>query len=401
MKLLVICQYYYPEQFRINDICETLAEQGNDVTVLTGLPNYPSGIVPKEYKFFKRRKEKIKNVNIVRCFEIGRRKGALWRILNYLSFGISASLKALFMSNEFDAIFVYQLSPITMALPAIVYKKAHKNKKIHLYCLDLWPESLLIENFDKNSKIYKIIYKLSRWIYNKCDSISVTSRGFIDYFNQELKITKKINYLPQYCEENIYKKNNDNTKESNNKINLVFTGNIGKAQSVETIIKAAEKLKENNILIHIVGDGSSLSNCKELAEKLKLKNVIFYGRKPIEDMKIYYNMADAMLITLADEEIIAKTIPGKLQSYMAAGKPILGAIGGETNRIIQEAECGYCVNAEDYSGLAEIIKKFSSDNKEIKKEMSIKSYNYYKENFEKEKFIESLINLLKEENNNV
>lgn len=327
MKILVICQYYYPEQFRINDICETLAKrENNEVTVITGLPNYPSGKVSEKYKFFKKRKEKINGVNIIRCFEIGRRKGIFWRILNYMSFMISASIKTLLISKDFDTIFVYQLSPITMTIPAIVYKKIHKNKKIHLYCLDLWPESLLVENFDKNSKVYKIIYKLSKWIYSKCDSISVTSKGFIDYFNKELNINSKIKYLPQYCEEYIYQNKNSYIKKDNNKMNLVFTGNIGKAQSVETIIKAAEKLKKENMMIHIVGDGSSLQKCKELSEELNLDNVIFYGRKPIEDMTTYYNMADAMLITLADEEIIAKTIPGKLQSYMAAGKPIIGAI---------------------------------------------------------------------------
>lgn len=402
MKILVVCQFYYPEQFRINDICETLSELGNDVTVITGLPNYPEGIVPKEYKFLKKRREKIKNVDIIRCFEIGRRKGIMWRILNYMSFMFSASMKALFIRKNFDVVFVYQLSPITMAIPAIVYKKTHKNKKMHLYCLDLWPESLLVDNFNKNSKIYNIIYKLSKWIYNKCDSISVTSKGFIDYFNEELKITKEVKYLPQYCEENIYKKKNGYVKKSSNKkTNLVFTGNIGKAQNVETIIKAAEKLKDDNILIHIVGDGTSLKECKELAEKLKVKNVIFYGRKPIEEMKVYYDMADAMLITLANETIISKTIPGKLQSYMIAEKPILGAIGGETNRIIKEAKCGYCVESEDYNGLAEIIKKFNSDSQKIRKEMALNSFNYYEENFKKEKFIKQLLGLLKEENNNV
>lgn len=402
MKLLVICQNYYPEEFRINDICETLVDRGNDVTVLTGLPNYPNGIVPKEYKFFRKRKEKIKNVNVIRCFEIGRRKGIIWRIFNYVSFMISASFKALFMRDDFDTIFVYQLSPITMAIPAIIYKKTHKNKKIHLYCLDLWPESLLVENFNKEGKIYKFIYKLSKWIYKKCDSILVSSKGFIEYFNKELNIEKKIKYLPQYCEEKIYEKDNMHIeKNKDNKINLFFTGNVGKAQSVETIIKAANKLNKDNIIIHIVGDGSSLQSCKDLAKKLKLENVVFYGRKPIEEMKKYYNMADAMLVTLADEDIIAKTIPGKLQSYMIAQKPILGAIGGETNRIIHEAECGYCVNAEDYNGLAKIIEKFSEDDEETRRRMAENAYEYYVENFDKEKFFETLLNLLKGEKDDV
>lgn len=400
MNILVISQHYYPEQFRITDICETLIKKGHKVTVLCGLPNYPSGIVPKEYKFFKRRKETINNVKVIRCFEIGRRKGKLYRILNYISYMISASLKAIFLKKEFDSIFVYQLSPITMAMPAIIYKKTHKNKKINLYCLDLWPDSLLVENFSKDGKIYKAIKKLSKWIYMRCDSIAVTSKEFQNYFKEELDITKEIIYMPQYAEDLYINQENEEQKEKDT-INFVFAGNIGKAQSVETIINAAKELKNKNIKIHIVGDGSSLEKCKILVQELNLSNVIFYGRKPIEQMSKYYNMADAMLITLSNNEVINKTVPGKLQSYMAARKPIIGAISGAANSIIKNSKCGYCVESEDYLGLSKIMNKFTANSVENRKIMADNAYNYYEENFNKEKFINGLINLLKGGVNNV
>ena len=400
MKILVICQHYYPEQFRITDICETLVNKGNDVTVLTGLPNYPTGIIPKEYKFFRKRKETINNVNVIRCFEIGRKKGKLCRILNYLSYMISASFKAIFLKKDFDAIYIYQLSPITMAIPAIIYKKTHKNKKINLYCLDLWPDSLLVENFSKDGKVYKIIKKLSRWIYNKCDSISVTSEEFKNYFKEELNIDKEIIYMPQYAED-LYTNIELNPIKKDNYINFVFAGNVGKAQSIETILKAAKELKNEKIKIHIVGDGTSLEECKKLAKDLNINNIVFYGRKPIEEMNYYYNMADAMLITLSNNEVINKTVPGKLQSYMAARKPIIGAISGAVNNIIKKSECGYCVESEDYIGLANVMNKFAVDNVEDRIKMADRSYNYYKENFAKEKFINRLLNILQGGTSNV
>ena len=370
---------------KINDICEELVKRGNEVTVLTGLPNYPDGFVKKEYKFFRKRKEVINGVKVIRCFEIGRKHGKIYRILNYMSYMISASVKSIFLSRQYDIVYVYQLSPITMAVPAIAYKKMHKNKKIHLYCLDLWPESLLVENFSKDGKIYKIIKKISKWIYQQSD------------LKKELKIDKKIIYIPQYAE-SIYTNNHlQENKHESEYVNYVFAGNVGKAQSIETIIKAANELKEEKIIIHIIGDGSSLEDCIKMKEDMNLKNVIFYGRKPIEQMKEYYNLADAMIITLSNNNIISKTIPGKLQSYMAYGKPIIAAIGGETSNIINESKCGYCVNPEDYKELAKIMKKFRNNTSQERDNMAKNSFMYYKENFDKEKILNKIEKELKEE----
>lgn len=324
MKILVICQYYYPEQFRINDICEELVKEGNEVTVLTGLPNYPNGIVPKEYKFFRKRKEKVNGVNVIRNWEIGRRKGSIFRILNYFSYTISASVKSLLLPNDFDCVYVYQLSPVTMAIPGIIYKKKNK-KKLHLYCLDLWPASLVAGGVKKNV-FYKLMKKVSTWIYKNSDTLSITSAQFKEYFKQELKLTDQNTiYMPQYAEE-LYKEIDRKKEEKKDSVDFMFAGNIGEAQSVETIIMAAKELNNENIKIHIVGDGSSLEKCKKIANELNLKNIIFYGKRPISEMKGFYKKADAMLVTLKKDDVISMTLPGKVQSYMAAGKPIIGAI---------------------------------------------------------------------------
>ncbi|MGA4718490.1 glycosyltransferase family 4 protein [Fictibacillus nanhaiensis] len=386
MKILVVCQYYYPEPFRISDICESLVEKGHDVTVLTGLPNYPEGQVLDGYRYGKKRNEVLNGVKVIRSFEIGRGNNKIKLFLNYLSFALSGSLKAFFLKEKFDVVFVNQLSPVMMGIPAIVYKRKHK-KKLLLYCLDLWPDSLAAGGINETSIIFKFFMKLSQWIYNSADCIAVTSSMFEGYFRSTLRVSnKKIHYIPQYAEELFTEKIEVNKDD---KYNFVFAGNIGDMQSVDTIVRAANILRENsNILFHIVGDGSKLEECKILSKKMGLENVIYHGRRPVSEMPHYYGLADAMLITLKNNKAISYTLPGKVQSYMAAGKPIIGAINGETSRVIKNAECGLCCNAEDYSELANLLIKFCKSNE--KEKMAQNSYKYYKKNYSKERFMSVL-----------
>ncbi|MGM0804981.1 MAG: glycosyltransferase family 4 protein [Bacillota bacterium] len=386
MKILVVCQYYYPEPFRITDICEGLVEKGHEVTVLTGLPNYPEGQVLDGYRNGKKRNEVLNGVKVIRSFEIGRGNNKFKLFINYFSFVISGSLKAFYMNEKFDVVFVNQLSPVMMAIPAIVYQKKHK-KKLLLYCLDLWPDSLAAGGISERSVIYKLFMKISQWIYNSADSIAVTSSMFEEYFRNTLGVYKKeIHHLPQYAED-LFTESIEVAKNDN--YNFVFAGNIGDMQSVETIVKAANELREqSNITFHIVGDGSKLEECKYLSRKLELDNIIFYGRKPVSEMPYYYGLADAMLITLKNNKAISYTLPGKVQSYMAAGKPIIGAINGETSRVINNAECGLCCNAENYSELANLIIKFCKNNE--KEKMARNSYEYYIKNYSKDRFMSVL-----------
>ncbi|WP_053368319.1 glycosyltransferase family 4 protein [Bacillus sp. FJAT-27245] len=386
MKILVVCQYYYPEPFRISDICESLVKMGHDVTVLTGLPNYPEGKVLDGYRYGQKRNEILNGVKVIRSFEIGRGNNKIKLFLNYLSFAVSGSFKALFLKGNFDVILVNQLSPVMMGIPAIVYKKKHK-KKILLYCLDLWPESLAAGGIRENSVIYKIFKNISKWIYSSADSIAVTSSMFKDYFKSVLNISNgEIYHIPQYAEE-IFAESISVVDDGI--YNFVFAGNIGDMQSVDTIVKAANELRErSNIKFHIVGDGSRLEECKDLAKKLNLENIIFYGRRPLSEMPYFYGLADAMLVTLKNNKFISYTLPGKVQSYMAAGKPIIGAINGETNRLIKKAECGLCCSAEDYVQLAEKIVQFcNSDEKEV---MAQNSNEFYSKNFSKQRFMSLL-----------
>lgn len=397
MKILAICQYYFPEQFRITNICEELVKEGKSVTVLTGLPNYPKGYVEKEYKWFRRRKEKINGVQVLRTWEIGRRTGNLFRILNYFSYALSASFKALFLGKKYDVVYVYQLSPILMVIPGIIYKKIYK-KKLVLYCLDLWPESLKAGGQSESSMIYKIFSKISNWIYNSADEILVTSKSFIPNFERRLKNNIKITYLPQYAEGELELKNVDNQTEE---MNIVFAGNIGKAQSIETILESARIIqeKEKNIKFHIVGNGSEYEKCKKIAQNLN--NVKIYGKRPITEMQEFYNMADAMLVTLSADYFSSLTLPGKVQACMKTGNPIIASANGETDIIIKDADCGYCVEAENAELLANAIIDFYNLPFETKKKFAENSRKYYDNNFNKQLFINKLITILKRSEKNV
>lgn len=393
MKILVICQYYYPEPFRISDICETLVEEGNEVTVVTGVPNYPMGEIYPGYENKKKQDKIINGVKVHRCFTIPRGTGTIKRFLNYYSFCFSSKKYVKKMSDEFDVVFVNQLSPVMMAYAGMEYKKKY-NKKLFLYCLDLWPESLTAGGIKKNSLIYKFFYKISKSVYKKADKIFVTSKSFIKYFENNFDIeSNTIEYLPQYAESlfNI----NECRKIPNDTTDLLFAGNIGKAQSVETIIEAANLLKsQKNIKFHIVGDGISLDSCIVLSKKYKLKNITFYGRKPLDEMPNYYKKADAMLITLDNDEFASLTLPGKIQTYMSAGKPIIGAINGDAADVIKEAKCGFCGKAECVDELVKNIEKFVGY--KDKEKLGKNAYEYYKNNFSKDKFIDTLLKELEE-----
>ena len=389
MKILVVCQYYYPEPFRITDICEELVKRGHRITVLTGLPNYPEGIILKEYKKKEHRDEIRNGVRVIRCNEHGRGKGPVNLLWNYYSFAISGKRMVKKLDKDFDLVLINQLSPILMALPGIKYAKKYGKRTI-LYCYDLWPASLTAGGIKRGSFLYKHFDKISKRIYNQVDHICVTSRSFIESLEIEHKVDKnKISYLPQYCED-LFGNVKDEPHEG---FNFVFAGNIGKMQSVETIIKAANIIKEKkDIRIHIVGDGRDFENCQKLAASLQTDNIIFHGRKPVEEMPSFYSLADAMIVTLAKDNLVSKTLPGKVQSYMAAGKPIIAAIDGETNSIVNDSKCGYACDSEDYKEWAKSMVRFT---KEINVDkMKKNSIQFFENNFSKKIFFNRLESLL-------
>lgn len=393
-KILVVCQYYKPEPFRISDICEEMVRRGHEIQVVTGYPNYPEGILYEGYGKGKHIDEVINGVNVHRCFTIPRETGTVKRMENYYSYAASSTAYVLSKDcvasdgNPFDVVYCNQLSPVMMADAAIAYKKKYKVPVV-MYCMDLWPESLIAGGITRESLVYKYYHHVSKRIYRQMDKILITSQMFSDYLRAEFDIKKdKIEYLPQYAE-GIFKKLP--YKEPGETIDLVFAGNIGIVQNVDIIVEAARKISDKTVRFHIVGGGTDLDRLKKMAAGLE--NVIFYGRRPLEEMPDFYAKADAMLVTLKDDPVLSLTLPGKVQSYMAVGKPIIGAIDGEAASVIDQAQCGFCGKAGDVDQFINNI--YSFINYDNRKSLGENARAFYESYFEKTKFMDTLEKELK------
>lgn len=391
MRILAICQYYKPEPFSVSDICEELVYRGHEVTVVTGRPNYPEGNIYMGYEGHQRLNEVIEGVKVCRTRIIPRKTGIINRVLNYYSFPLLGKRCVEHLQDDFDIVLAFQLSPVMMVKPGMFYAK-RKNIPLFLYVIDIWPESLLAGGIKKESLVYKWFLKTSKKIYSSADVLAVTSPSFNGYIANLTGKQIETIYLPQYAED-IFSETSAEMPDGffQDKINLTFAGNVGAAQSVETIVRAAALLKDHDeIVFHIVGSGSELENCKTLSKNLNLNNIVFHGRKPLEDMPMYHIASDAMLATFSNTPTLAYTLPRKIQSYMAAGRPVLGAVNGEAKHVIEEAKCGFCCEAEDYKGLADMCLAFSELTREEKKQLGLSSKTYYEEHFSRQIFFESL-----------
>ncbi len=394
MKILVVSQHFYPESFRINDICFSLAARGHDVTVLTGLPNYPEGRVFDGYRHGENRDQVVNGVHIIRCHLVGRGRNIIGFGINYAWFAISGILKAKKIKDDFDLVYSYETSPVSMVYPAIAVKKK-KNIPLIVNCLDQWPISVTAGPIPEKSLFYRFLYNMSVSIYSQADVITITSESFRSYFETVLKLPAEkygLVYWPQYAEDTYQAIG----RKDNGIYDLLFAGNIGPASNVEMIVETARLLRDDRrIRFHIVGDGMNRPQCEQLAASYGLDNIRFYGSHPVSEMPAYYELADALMITMVDNPVVNYTLPGKMQSYLASGKPVAGAINGETQRVIREAGCGFCTAAGDAEGFAAIIRQLADDPQDLAGRGE-NGRRYYRDHFDKEKLLDQLEELFAE-----
>ena len=387
MKILVVSQYYYPEQFRINEVCWELARRGHQVTVLTGQPNYPAGEIFPGYE--DRFEEIHQGVRILRCKIRPRKQGNLNLARNYLSFLLSANRAIRKLKEEFDAIYVYQLSPITLAVPALKFKK-RTGLPLYLYCLDLWPDSIRDVFKSTTSPIFKLMQAWCVRIYGGADHIGVTSEPFLDYLSEVCRVPmEKMSYLPQHAEDMLAE--NDLAAEDNGCTDFVFLGNVSFAQDLENVAKAVSLMKtEKPFLVHVVGIGPALEPLKESVRRLQVEEHFrFHGRHPISKMPDFYRLADACLLTLYDDNAAGATIPGKLQGYLSAGKPVIAAINGAAAKVIADARCGLRAPSGEANALAEIMTDFI-EHPERYRQCGENGRRYFEENFSLDIFVTAL-----------
>lgn len=399
MKILIVSQYYFPEQFQINEIAPELVKRGHDVTVLCGVPNYPKGEVYSGYTTKNERMQaeaeyfRQTGVKVMHCNQIPRGHNPLQLILNYFSFVRTsrAAIRKMVATEgaKYDIVLGYQLSPITSMYAALEYKKLTGVPVIY-YTLDLWPVSAQSQIHNTKNPLYKSVAKMSRHLYAGADKILVTSRPFIDYLHEVNNIPlDRMAYLPQHAGEEML--DMDLNAEENGIADFMFAGNIGAGQRIDVIISAARILGPRpDYKIHIVGDGSKRKELEAevVAEGLQ-DNVVFYGNQKRTDMPSFYKKADALLITLRGNNEVGNTMPGKMQMYMTAGKPILGAINGAANEVINESRCGTCVKAGDAEGLAAIMKDFI-EHPESYKDCGKNAQAYFKNHFTLDHFMNGL-----------
>lgn len=402
MKILVISQYYYPEQFQINDIAPELVKRGHEVTVLCGLPNYPKGEPWEGYRTIEECKEREREylektgVKVVHVEQVLRGHNPLSLVRNYLSFVKNSKRKVReWVQNgveNFDIVLGYQLSPITSMYAALEYKKLTGAPVVY-YTLDVWPVSAEGMLKSRKNPLYAWVKHISKKLYNGADKVIVTSRPFIDYLHKDVQLpVEKMSYLPQHADTGMLEM--DLAKGEGEKakvVDFMFAGNIGKGQRVDVIIEAAKILgKRKDYKIHMVGDGRMRIAMEELVGKYGLEdNVVFYGNQKREDMPKFYKMADVVLITLRGNNEVGNTIPGKLQMYMTTGKTIIGAINGGAQEVIKEAKCGNCVNAGDYEGLAKLM-QFYIEHPSNYEECGENARKYFIEHFTLDKYMDGL-----------
>ena len=381
MRLIIFTNHFYPESFRVNDIAFDRAQRGDQVTVLTGIPDYPEGRFHKGYSLFKKRVEYVNGVKVVHVPLIPRGDGGKIRMaLNYASsvffFFFYGWYQALF--HRYDAVFVHDTSPAFISLPA---KTVSKVQKIPLYhwILDMWPESLTAGGIN-GGKFYTLIHKMMKGIYKRDTEILITSKGSRKLLNER-----------GVSDDAIGEVENSELKIENFEwptgFILMFAGNLGFAQNMENLLAAANELKEaNDIHWVFVGDGRKKPWMDEYVKEHHLEETVhLLGRYPIETMGTFFKKADVMLVALNDVIIFNMTLPAKVQAYMAAGKPILASLCGEGADIIKDANCGWSVPSNEYKELAAKVSKIAKMDKQELVALGNNARSYYEANFTREK----------------
>ena len=387
--ILVITQYFYPEPFRINDMCIEWVKRGYKVTVLTGIPNYPQGEFYDGYSTKEKRSENWNGVDIIRIPLIARGHSSLKLFLNYISFVVSGFFWKLRTKVKADYVFTFEVSPMTQALIGVWYTKKHKVPN-YLYVQDLWPENVEIVTGITSPVVIKPISSMVNYIYKNCTDIFATSPSFVKEIQKRVKDKEKVHYLPQYAEDFYIPVKKQAVPEipQNDKFKVIFTGNIGQAQGLDILPKTAQLLRDENIEFVIVGDGRYREEFeKEISQCGVSDMFVLVERQPAEYIPQLLAACDAAFISFQNAQLWRMTIPAKLQSYMACGMPIIASAFGETQRIIEEAECGLCAPIGDEKALAQHILKLK---KEDLSAMAEKSRSYYKKHFDKQSVMDGL-----------
>lgn len=396
MNLLVVSQNFWPENFRINDLAAEMVRRGHSVTVLTGLPNYPAGEVYPEFRrdpaFF----AKYEGVEIVRSFVVPRGTGRARLAVNYLSFALCASIVGPWKlrGRRFDAILVYEPSPVTVGIPGIVMSRV-KSAPIAFWVLDAWPETLEAMGVLRPGIFLDAIGKFVGWMYRQCMLVLAPSRGLVHKIAARSGQADRVVYFPNWAEDLFHTEGERMAPEvplDPQSFTILFAGNVGDAQDFPSILDAAELLRgEPRIRWVIVGDGSAASwVLSEIKKRGLTRSFLMVGRHPVERMPSFYRHADALLVSLRGEPIFALTVPGKLPSYLASGKPIIAMMNGEGGGVVSQAEVGLACAAGDSRGLARIARELAAMPHEERAAMGARARKLHDTEYDRHKLMNQM-----------
>ncbi len=398
-KILIVTEYFYPEEFKINEVALEWKKKGYDVDILTTNPTYPFGELYSNYINKWYTKENWNGLTIYRVKAITGYKSSLFKkLLKYISFMMLGSFISLKIGKKYNYVFGFDVGALTGLVPAVILNQFYK-KTVTLWVQDIWPDSVYAYGFKKNKILEFILNNFVRYIYKYTSNFAVTSKGFENRILPYLKNQKKIIHAPNWTDD-LDVNLEEFSFSDKDYLHFTFAGNIGTVQNLDNVILGFSSLEDkylNKIQLNIIGDGSYLSNLKKLVEKNKIKNVIFWGRKPKKEITRYLEASDFLIVSLVDKPIFSLTIPAKTQTYIAIGKPIIGIINGETADIIKEHNIGFCANPNSMNEIKEVFIKAINLNNLEKKHISNISKELTNTMFKKEVIIDKLLKLLRQE----
>lgn len=399
MRVLLVTQYFHPENFKSNDVAFELSRRGYDVTVLTGLPNYPQGRIYEGYGIFRKRKETIEGVKVYRTLVIPRGDGGGVRLaLNYLSWAFIASLWAFFIAifHRYDAVIVHETSPVTQGFPALVVKWMQRIP-MFFWVLDLWPESLQAAGNINNRFVIDFFTGVTRLIYRNSDKILMSSNGFRKSILEKGDFADKLVYFPNWAEDIFSGTADAEVPLMPEGFKVMFAGNVGEAQDFESVMKAAELLKGTGVRLVIVGDGRRKEYVDAYIAEKGLSDVVYMmGRHPLETMPAFFSKADVLFLSLKNDYIFTLTTPAKLQAYMASGKPVLAMIDGDARQLIEDSGCGLSCSAGDAEAFAQSVLKMKEMPEDELRAYGKRGRSYFDAHFRKDGCIDNLCSLLEE-----
>ncbi|QPQ54436.1 glycosyltransferase family 4 protein [Allosphingosinicella flava] len=398
MRILIVSQYFWPENFRINDLTDELSRRGHEVTVLTGEPNYPEGRIFPDFCSNRKAYRCFGDATVIRVPIVPRGNTSLRLVFNYLSFALSASILGplRLRGRRFDAIFVFQTSPITAALPAILLRRI-KRAPMLMWILDLWPDTLSAIGVVKSPRLLRLVAHLVCFVYKRCDRILLQSRAFSPKVTSLVGGSEALRYFPGWAEA-VFDRGDipvampPELVPYADDFKILFAGNIGEAQDFPAILNAVEALRDTPRLRWIiVGDGRAAPHVHEEVKRRGLGDkIIFLGRYPLERMPSFLNSADALLVSLRKEPIWSMTIPGKVQAYLTTGKPLLAMLDGEGGRVVAEAEAGLVGPAGDSAALSANVLRLMKSDTETRRRMGRNGQRYGKREFDRERLVDAL-----------